>query len=98
MYDLPAALISLRPGAGWTLDGDDYSGLNWLDESQSKPTKEECLAEMARLKSEYDSKEYQRLRKYPTIQEQLDMLYWDKINNTTVWQDTIQSVKDQFPK
>ena len=23
------AIINLRPGASWTLDGDDYSGLEW---------------------------------------------------------------------
>ena len=98
MYDLSAALISLRPGAAWSLNGDDYSGLNWIDTIQSKPSYEECVAEMARLKADYDAKEYQRLRKYPTIQDQLDMLYWDKVNNTNVWRDTIQAVKDQFPK
>lgn len=98
MYDLSAALISLRPGAAWSLNGDDYSGLNWIDSIQSKPTYEECVAEMARLKADYDAKEYQRLRKYPTIQDQLDMLYWDKVNNTSVWQDTIASVKEQHPK
>ena len=98
MYDLSAALISLRPGAAWSLNGDDYSGLNWIDTIQSKPSYEECVAEMARLKADYDAKEYQRLRKYPTIQDQLDMLYWDKVNNTSVWQDTIASVKEQHPK
>ena len=98
MYDLTAALVSLRPGAAWSLNGDDYSGLVWLDVVQSKPTYEECVAEMARLKADYDAKEYQRLRKYPSIQDQLDMLYWDKVNNTNVWRDTIQAVKDQFPK
>ena len=98
MYDLSAALISLRPGAAWSLNGDDYSGLNWIDSIQSKPTYEECVAEMARLKADYDAKEYQRLRKYPSIQDQLDMLYWDKVNNTNNWQETIASIKEQYPK
>lgn len=40
----------------------------------------------------------QRRIKYPTTQDQLDMLYWDKINNTTTWQDTISAVKKQYPK
>jgi hypothetical protein len=35
---------------------------------------------------------------YPLIQDQLDMLYWDKVNGTTVWQDAIAKVKAQFPK
>lgn len=98
MYDLSAALVSLRPGAAWSLNGDDYSGLNWIDTIQSKPSYEECVAEMARLKADYDAKEYQRLRKYPSIQDQLDMLYWDKVNNTNNWQETIASIKEQYPK
>ena len=98
MYDLPAALISLRPGAAWSLNGDDYSGLVWSDAIQFKPSYEECVAEMARLKADYDAKEYQRLRKYPTIQDQLDMLYWDKVNGTNNWQESIDSVKTQYPK
>ena len=60
--------------------------------------KEQQERDWATYKAEYDAKEYQRLRKYPTIQDQLDMLYWDKVNNTNVWRDTIQAVKDQFPK
>ena len=41
---------------------------------------------------------YQRELAYPSIQEQLDMQYWDKINNTTTWQDAIDAVKAQYPK
>jgi hypothetical protein len=38
MTDYAAVLTAIRPGALWTLDGDDYAGLTWLDESP-KPTK-----------------------------------------------------------
>lgn len=31
---------------------------------------------------------------YPSIQEQLDMIYHDKINNTTIWTDTITAIKN----
>ena len=43
---------------------------------------------------------YTELRKqeYPSREEQLDMMYWDKVNGTTVWEDTIQTVKDKYPK
>ena len=39
-----------------------------------------------------------RATEYPTIEEQLDMQYWDSVNGTTTWKDTIQSVKDAHPK
>ena len=41
---------------------------------------------------------YQRAREYPSLQEQLDMQYWDAINNTTTWQDAIEAVKAKYPK
>ena len=48
MSNIPFALMAIRPGAIWSLDGDEYTGLNWLDETQSKPTEEEVSAEIAR--------------------------------------------------
>ena len=48
MPDIASALLSLRPFAQWSLDGEEYSGLNWLDEVQSKPTEDEVNAEIAR--------------------------------------------------
>ena len=43
------ALIALRPKAEWSLDGDDYSGLTWLDKTQTKPTEEEINAKITEL-------------------------------------------------
>jgi hypothetical protein len=39
-----------------------------------------------------------RRQEYPSREEQLDMMYWDKVNGTTVWEDTIQAIKDKYPK
>ena len=35
---------------------------------------------------------------YGYLGDQLDMIYWDKVNGTSVWQDHVASVKSQFPK
>lgn len=43
------ALQTLRPGAQWVLRGDEYSGLEWLDENQSCPSETEVSAEVERL-------------------------------------------------
>ena len=48
-YDIPAALQALKPGAEWTLTGEDYSGLNWLDSSQTKPTETEINSKISSL-------------------------------------------------
>lgn len=39
-----------------------------------------------------------RQAEYPAIADQLDMIYWDNVNGTTVWQDTIAEIKAKYPK
>jgi len=41
---------------------------------------------------------HNRLKEYPTPQEQLDMQYWDKINGTNIWEETITAIKTKYPK
>ena len=48
-YDIPAALQALNPGAEWVLRGDQYSGLEWLDTGQTKPTESAITAKIAEL-------------------------------------------------
>ena len=94
------ALKSLRPKAEWVTHGDSYEGIEWLDQTQTKPTEAEINAEIARLQAEYEAKQYQRDRAvaYPSIQEQLDLLYWDKVNGTNNWEAAIEAVKTEYPK
>ena len=40
-YDITDALMALKPGAQWVLRGSNYSDLEWLDGSQTKPTETE---------------------------------------------------------
>lgn len=48
-YDIAAALQALKPGAEWVLRGDEYSGLEWLDKSQTVPTEKEVTDKIAEL-------------------------------------------------
>ena len=45
-----------------------------------------------------DPEQYKIDRVYPSIQEQLDMQYWDSVNGTTTWKDAIEAVKTENPK
>ena len=56
-YTIGQALLLLRPGAEWVLEGEDYSGLEWLDSSQTKPTETEINNKI----SELDNAEAMRL-------------------------------------
>lgn len=46
------------------------------------------------------NKSYAELRfeAYPSIAEQLDMIYWDKVNGTNLWQQKIAEIKARYPK
>ena len=39
-----------------------------------------------------------RIAEYPELTEQLDMIYWDKINGTNVWETIIGKIKNKYPK
>lgn len=39
-----------------------------------------------------------RAAEYPPLAEQLDMLYWDRVNGTNVWAETVASIKAKYPK
>jgi len=39
-----------------------------------------------------------RATEYPSREDQFDMQYHDQVNGTTTWKDTIQAVKDKYPK
>ena len=56
-YTIADALLLLKPKAQWVLRGDDYTGLEWLDSSQTKPTETEVNSKI----SELDNAEPMRL-------------------------------------
>ena len=49
------------------------------------------------LKKE-DNYAFLRKTDYPPIHEQLDMIYWDMENGTTIWRDTIRDIKQRYIK
>ena len=48
---LVEALLSLKPNCQWTIQGEEVSGLTWLDENNEKPTDEELHAKIAELRA-----------------------------------------------
>lgn len=39
-----------------------------------------------------------RQQEYPPISDQLDMIYWDSVNGTNLWQTKITEIKNKYPK
>jgi len=97
--DISRAIKKINPNAQVSINADDINQITWLNGTQPIPANE-ILAKQQELIAEYNLNQYQRDRAkaYPTIQEQLDMQYWDKINGTNNWQDAINAVKAQYPK
>ena len=46
-----SALEALKPKSEWTLRGETYADLEWLDKSQTKPTEEQVTAKIAEIKA-----------------------------------------------
>ena len=95
------AILKINPEAVVSVSGDklDTCIIEW-HEGTTPISKADIEAKMTELQAEYDANEYQRERAtaYPSIQEQLDMQYWDKVNGTTNWEDAIAKVKSDIPK
>ena len=51
MIRISDALQILRPGAEWSISGNLYSNLEWLDKTQTKPTEDEVNTKIAELEA-----------------------------------------------
>ena len=102
------ALFALSPNTEVAVNGDQhvYENIEW----RATPviSKVDLDAKVAELQADWDATEYQRDRNlakyrggtntYPSIGDQLDMLFHDKKDGTTTWEDAVQAVKDAHPK
>jgi hypothetical protein len=99
MTDIINSILAINPNAQVSVNAEDINQITWLNGTLPIPANE-ILAKQQELIAEYNAKQYQRDRakEYPSIQEQLDLQYWDKINNTNNWEQAINAVKNKYPK
>ena len=76
---------------------DDDAGATDVNGNQVLVDEVSIQAEITRLQSEYDAKQYQRDRakEYPSFADQFDTLYHGGYD---AWKATIDSVKAKYPK
>ena len=95
------AILKINPNAEVVVRGNDINTceIEWHNGTTPIP-KADIEAKMVEVQAKYDANQYQRDRAtaYPSIKEQLDMQYWDKVNGTTNWEDAIAKVKADNPK
>ena len=61
---------------------------------------EQMVIDCANSKFDEQQNGYKTARQeaYGSVQDQLDMQYWDSVNGTTLWADHIAQVKADYPK
>jgi len=99
MTTIIKSILAINPTAQVSVSGDNINSIEWHNGTTPIPANE-ILAKQQELITKYNSNQYQRDRAkdYPSIQDQLDMQYWDKINGTNKWQQAINAVKQKYPK
>ena len=99
MITIIDAILEIDAKAQVSVVGEniDTAVLTW---SSSEISRADIKTKMAELQTQYDNNQYERDRAvaYPSIKDQLDMQYWDKVNSTTTWQTAIAKVKSDNPK
>ena len=93
------SIFAINPTAQFTFKDDDINNIEWHN-GTTPISKADIEAKMVEVQADYDANQYQRDRAtaYPSIQDQLDMQYWDNVNGTTNWEDVIAKVKADNPK
>lgn len=86
------------------LDTTEYEVFEWdgprptwhPDEGEERPLDPRTpVQKLQNVRERYIER---RLREYPSIVKQLDMMYQDAVDGTTTWVDTITRIKEKYPK
>ena len=86
---------------GWSnRNGQNFIVENRIERLPTEAEQQLIDDETLRLETEQAANAYKALRatEYPSIQNQLDMQYWDSVNGTTTWATAIAKVKTDNPK
>ena len=99
------AILKINPNAEVVVIGNDINTctFEWLN-GTTPISKADIEAKMVEVQADYDAKQYQRDRIYPSIGDQLDLL-WHSINNDAElkskyfdFHQAILAVKAKHPK
>lgn len=98
MTNIIDAILAINSDAKVDVEENDITKIKWL-QGTTPIAEADILAKQAELQADYEAKEYQRKRasEYPSIGEQLDMIYHAG-QGGDAFQAAIQAVKDKYPK
>jgi len=78
MIDIGTAILAINPNAEFRFENENINNIEWINGTTPIP-KADIEAKMVEVQADYDAKQYQRDRVYPSIGDQLDML-WHSID------------------
>tara|TARA_R100000231_G_C5299867_1_gene157229 strand:+ start:657 stop:977 length:321 start_codon:yes stop_codon:yes gene_type:complete len=93
--DALSAFLDVNADKKWQRHFGTWESIEWNEDATDKPSESDYLAQKETLEQNQRAR---LTRIYPSIQEQLDMQYWDNVNGTTTWKDAIAKVKADNPK
>ena len=103
MTDITNAILKINPNAEVSVGGNDINSITWHN-GTTPISKADIEAKMVEVQADYDAKQYQRDRVYPSIGDQLDML-WHSIDRDGElkskyydFYEAIKAVKVKNPK
>jgi hypothetical protein len=97
------AIKKINPNASFAIVDDDVNQITWGKDTTPIP-KADIEAKMVEVQAEYDANQYQRDRVYPSIGDQLDMLWHSIDQNPKLkseyfeFYEAIKAVKVKNPK
>ena len=95
MITIMDAIQALKPGAECIVRGDTYSGIEWLDKSQTQPTEDEVNAKVTELTN---AEPMNLLRQERTrILSESDWMANSDVTMTDEWKTYRQELRD-LPK
>ena len=94
MKYIAEAIAALKPGAHWTLNGEDYSGLTWLDKSQIKPTEDEINTKVAELEAAEPARQVREIRDRLLAESDWTQSRDVVLLNDTTWKQYRQDLRD----
>jgi len=97
--DISLILSKNYPGAQWTLDGNDYAGLEWLSDTP-KPTKAALEKQWPEVEQQAKIEEIQKLRQLAYMAES-DPIFFeyhrDPAVKETTWREKVEEIKARYP-
>ena len=103
MNNINRAIKKINPNAEFCIGGNSLDNITWLNGTTPIP-KADIEAKMVEVQAEYDANQYQRDRVYPSIGDQLDMLWHSIDQNPKLkseyfeFYEAIKAVKVKYPK